>query len=277
MNAETLLRRWREDLAAWAIPDEIMAGAEDSPWVLPKAAFADRAEHRLRQPDDPSHARAVEALPSGGAVLDVGAGGGAASLPLAPSARAITAVDEKRTMLDALAEHARPRGVDPQLIEGRWPDVAGHAPRCDIVTCHHVLYNVPDLEPFVTALTAHASRRVVVELTARHPLTALNPLWLRFHGLERPEGPTADDAVAVLRALDLAPRYERWTRPAVARYRSFEELVDVTRRQLCLPRRRHREIADALRELGVDPQAPTGLGSSRRELVSIWWAGAPLH
>ena len=69
--------------------------------------------------------------------------------------------------------------------------MAAQAAAADVVTCHNVLYNVPDLEPFLAALTGHARRQVVVELTAAHPLTSLNPLWLRFHGLQRPTGPTA--------------------------------------------------------------------------------------
>ena len=83
----------------------------------------------------------------------------------------------------------------------------------DVVTCHHVLYNAPDPVPFLAALTAHARRRVVVETAARHPLTALNPLWLRFHGLARPADPTADDLVAICDAMGLPARHEAWTRP----------------------------------------------------------------
>lgn len=274
MDASALLRRWREELEAWAIPDGILTRAEDSPWVLPHAVFDRRAERRMREPGGPSQDRAAEALPAGGSVLDVGAGAGAASLALVPPAGSITAVDEKKTLLDALADHARPLGIEPHLIEGRWRDVAHETPVADVVTCHHVLYNVQDLRPFVDALTSHARRRVVVELTDRHPLTALNPLWRRFHGLDRPEGPSADDAYAVLAELGLRPSSERFTRTASPEYASFDELVDVTRRRVCLPRSRAAEVADALRDLGVDPEAPQDLGSSGREVVSIWWDGA---
>ena len=50
------------------------------------------------------------------------------------------------------------------------------------MTCHNVLYNVPDLAPFVVALTMHARRLVVAEVTGEHPLVSLNPLWLNFTG-----------------------------------------------------------------------------------------------
>jgi len=142
-----------------------------------------------------------------------------------------------------------------------------------VVVCHHVLYNVPDLAEFATALTAHARRRVVVELTPRHPMTALNPLWQRFHGLDRPQRPTVDDAVDALRALGLEPHTERWSRPVQPEFASYAEMVETTARRLCLPPDRHAEVDRALRDLGADPDAGLYLGSSTRELATIWWSG----
>jgi hypothetical protein len=114
---------------------------------------------------------------------------------------------------------------------------------------------------------------VVIELPERHPLTALNPYWRRFHGLRRPERPTADQALALLRALGLQVECERWVRPPVAEHDSFDDLVEVTRRRLCLPAARAGEVADALRADGVRPDLPPDLGSSGRHLVTAWWPG----
>lgn len=245
--------------------------------MLPRRVFARRTDEQLADPGGPSYERAAEALPDGGSVLDVGAGTGAASLPLAvrPRGRAgsVVAVDTEASMLDTLAERARDLGVEVHSFVGRWPDVAGEVPAADVVVCHNVLYNVPDIEPFVRALTTHARRRVVVQLTARHPLTALNSLWEHFHGLRRPERPTAADAVSLLRALDLRPYDETWTYSQGQSYDSFDDLVDVTRRRLCLPPERAGELADALRDLGIDPAAPRDLGPVTREAVTVWWDG----
>jgi hypothetical protein len=114
---------------------------------------------------------------------------------------------------------------------------------------------------------------VVIETTAIHPLVSLNPLWLRFHGLERPEAPTASDVLDILAAMGLRPGHTEWSRPAEADYQSMAELVDVTRRRLCLPAERAGEVEAALVELGTDPGHPTDLGSSGREVVTIWWEG----
>jgi SAM-dependent methyltransferase len=274
-DEETIARlaAWADALAAWRIPDEIMAGVKESPWVLPTGVFSRRAERMLAAPRGASYERALEALGEGGSVLDVGAGGGAASLPLAPATTRLTAVDTSLDLLDNLAHRAAQLGLRPLLLHGNWPQVARAAPVADVVVCHHVLYNVADLEPFVIALTGHAARRVVVEMTERHPLTHLNPYWKRFHGIERPERPTADEAVGVLRRLGLDVRVTRWRRPATAEYPTFDDLVEVTRRRLCLPPERAGDVATALREHGVSEDEPPDLGSSGRDLVTLWWPG----
>jgi SAM-dependent methyltransferase len=268
-----LLNRWREDLSAWAIPDHITAGAAESPWVLPRQVFARRADRLRRAPGGPSFERAWEALEPAGSVLDVGAGAGAACLPLAPRTTTLTAVDADDEMLGLLAGRAAEAGVAARMVHGRWPDVAAQVPPADVVTCHHVVFNVPDLGPFLEALTAHARRRVVIETAAAHPLTSLNPLWLRFHGLKRPERPTAGDTLAILAAMGRNPGHTEWSRPAEADYRSMAELVEVTRRRLCLPPERAGEVEAALAELGIKPGQPRDLGSSGRNVVTIWWEG----
>ena len=270
---DALLDAWRSELAAWAIPDEITASVTESPWVLPRQVFARRADRLNETPSGPSYERAWAALDPPGSVLDVGAGAGAASLPLLPRATALTAVDSDAGMLALLAERAAARGVTATCVPGSWPQVAAQVPAADVVTCHHVLYNVPEPAPFVAALTAHARRLVVTEVTAVHPLVTLNELWLRFHGLRRPDGPSADDLLAILDALGLRPGHQRWRRPAAADYASLGELTDVTRRRLCLPPERAGEVADALVEAGADPGQPADFGSSGRDVVTIWWAG----
>jgi hypothetical protein len=183
----------------------------------------------------------------------------------------MTAVDSQPDMLDLLANRAEAAGLQPRLVTGTWPAAAAEAGQADVVTCHHVSYNVPEIQPFVAALSAAARRIVVVEMTATHPLVSLNPLWLRFHGLVRPTGPTADDFLAILQAMGIPAAAERWQRPGGPDYESFAELTDVTRRRLCLPPERADEVGRALAESGVDPRQPIDLGSSGRDVVTIWW------
>src|SRR5215472_9281306 len=117
------LSTWSAALAAWAIPDQVLAAAPESPWLLPRDLFARRADAQVERPSGAALQRAAEALPVGGTVLDVGAGVGAASLPLT-AAGTLTAVDEDPGMLAELASRAARQGLETTTLVGRWPDVA---------------------------------------------------------------------------------------------------------------------------------------------------------
>jgi SAM-dependent methyltransferase len=257
----TAEQRWRDALAAWRIPDPVLAAAPEDPWACPPEAFrADDAP----QGDTPARGRARAALPEGGTVLDVGCGGGAASLPLVPPAGWVVGVDTSADLLRAFADAADARRVPHREVQGRWPDVTAGAdapgvPVADVVVCHHVAYNVPDLAAFAHGLDAYARRRVVCELTGTHPLTWLGPLWRHFHGLDRPSGPTADLAADVLREAGLPVRVERTSRRA--RPLPPDLRAALARRRLCLPYAREPEVARLLAER---PDAP-------REVVTLWW------
>ena len=273
LRTNAAAERWRRDLAAWEIPAQILTAAEVSPWVLPRTLFVRRAADATATPEGPSYDRAWEVLDPPGTVLDVGPGGGAASLPLASRTTHLAGVDTDAQLLERFATEAAKAGVPCDPVIGRWPDVASQVRPADVVVCHHVFYNVPDLPAFATELTAHARRRVVVELTAEHPLVRLNPLWKHFHGIDRPARPTADDALAVLTEAGIDAHLQRWRRPDVTAYETFAELVDVTRRRLCLPASRAADVAAALREQGADETRPD-LGAAGRDLVTLWWPGA---
>ncbi|RZQ64630.1 class I SAM-dependent methyltransferase [Amycolatopsis suaedae] len=267
---------WAESLRRWAIPEEFTRRTAETPWVLPRQMFARRADALIAEPSGATFTEARAALTEPGTVLDVGVAAGATSLPLAGRAPVehVTGVDTDAELLSAFERRAAALGVPCRVVRGTWPRVAGQAEVADVVVCGNVVYNVADVEPFVRALAAHARRRVVVELAAAHPLTELNELWWRFHRLRRPDGPTAEDFLRVLEQLGIRAEVTRWRRPARAEYATAGELVDVTRRRLCLPPERAGDVEAALAGLGVDPAMPPDLGSSGRDLVTVSWAGS---
>jgi len=268
------LARWRERLEDWAIPEEILAAAPESPWGCPVGLFRSRARRAGSRPATPSNREAARFLPAGGTVLDVGAGGGAASLPLAGMAGRLVAVDESPAMVAAFLAAAEAAGVAAEGVEGRWPEVAGRVAPADVVVCHHVLYNVADLAPFADALTGHARRRVVAELTDRHPLVGLGPLWRRFHDLERPTGPGADDAVAALEALGLRVARQDWESQDRFGFDDLDELVAFTRRRLCLPADRDPEVAAALLDEGTHQVDGVWVSGQPRRVTTLSWPGS---
>jgi SAM-dependent methyltransferase len=268
------LDRWRDQLAGWAIPEEILAAAPESPWGFPVGLFRARARRAGDRPATPSTREAARHLPPGGSVLDVGAGGGAASLPLAGAAGRLVGVDESPAMVASFLAAAEAAGVPAEGVEGRWPEVAGRVEAADVVVCHHVLYNVADLAPFVDALTGHARRRVVAELTERHPLAGLGPLWRRFHDLDRPAGPSADDAAAALAELGLPVDRQDWETDDRLGFDDLDELVAFTRRRLCLPAERDPEVAEALLAAGTRRVDGVWVSGGPRRLTTLSWPGS---
>jgi hypothetical protein len=256
-------RRWAAALASWDIPEEILAAAPESPWGFPPTLFA--ASHEsLPAPSNPSDDVALEALSPGGKVIDVGVGVGRSSLPLGARAGLIVGVDASSAMLERFSSAAGAAGVAAETVGGTWPEAAPRAGVGDVVVCHHVVYNVADLAPFVDALGRAARRRVVIEMTATHPQTSLNHLWRYFHGLDRPEGPTFRDLMAALSELGRSPEVRCWSRPAHGGSVHRADVVAFARRRLCLPPERDPEI-DA--RLGDDYVVRP------RDVATIWWPG----
>ena len=218
-------------------PPEILARAEHDPWHHDVSYFAAPPE----PVDTPSRDAGLTLLGASGTVIDVGCGGGDAAFALLGPAEHLTGVDRQQDMLDVFSADAQGRGVPFRTVLGAWPVVAPEAGRADVVVSHHVLHNVVDLPPFLTALTAASRRGVVVEMLGQHPMAWLDPLWERFHGLHRPPPATNDDAVAVLRELGIDPAVTIWERTSPPR----QDPVWVTRR-LCLPAARVPAVEAAL-------------------------------
>jgi SAM-dependent methyltransferase len=271
MTPERPADRWRQDLAAWAIPEDILRAAPESPWHFPVDLFVSRAEASTRSRTY-SNRVALVAFPDGGSVLDVGCGAGGASMPLGSGATRLIGVDSSEEMLEAFRQQAGRLDVEAHTVLGRWPDVADDTPVADVAVCHHVFYNAPDLGPFVSRLTDHARRRVVVEMTAEHPQSRLNPLWLEFHGVVRPTGPTAMDAVRVLRDRGLDVRWQQWNAPRGGGFRHPDDIVAWVRRSLCLTSDRDLEVAAAIGDWIHESDGVYGF--SDRPVVTLWWEGS---
>lgn len=244
-----------------AVPQEILDAAPGPGPGLDVARFARRAEQAIGQ-ETPSVRSAREGLPEGGAVLDVGCGGGAAGLPLAPPAGMVVGFDGRADMLSAFSALATKLRVAHHQIQGRWPHDAVMAPPVDVVVSHNVLYGVDDLASFAAELTAHARSRVVVQIPQVPPRAWMAPYWQAVHGLEIPPVPTADDAVAVLREAGSDVHVERWEQDTTPQAATPEDTVAILRRQLCVGPERDEEIRELLDEHPPPATRPT---------VTLWW------
>ncbi|MEJ7770347.1 MAG: class I SAM-dependent methyltransferase [Geodermatophilaceae bacterium] len=247
---------WAEQLAAWTIDPEILTAAPESPYGFPARLFG-------TQSGAESTRRAIAtALPGRGSVLDIGCGGGAASIPLAAVVGSFLAVDSSEQMLSDYAAAATATGVPVRTWLGSWSEVGEQVPRADVVVAANVVYNVPAIGDFLQTMSDHARHRVVIELTDSHPWTSMAGLWRHFHQQERPDGPTTADFLDVTSELGFDARVETFHRVTVWANAAPEVVLAFNRRRLCLPVERELEVAAAMREL---PPAPPASAST------VWW------
>lgn len=266
------LDRWSSALESWAVPDEIIASAPESPWGFPPGLFAQRAASALQRGLSPANSRALEVLPEGGTVLDVGVGGGAGSLPLAGRAGRLTGVDSSQSMLDSFAEAASRRNVAVATVLGTWPEAAASVGPADVVICHHVFYNAADLGPFVRALSDKAICRVVVEMTPEHPLAWMNDLWERFHGLSRPNGPTYLDAVGAVAELGYNVNHQLASGPPVTSgFAGRRDAIALVRKRVCLRPEQDEELAQALGDRLSERDGLWTASPPEHQLATLWW------
>ena len=253
----TAAEKWKVDLESWAIPKEILDQAEEAPWTHAPALFALPDEIV----DTPSHRIAREALTISGSILDIGCGGGVATFAIAKSGNHVIGVDHQAEMLKMYIQNAKSRDIDSEAHEGFWPAIADEVPSAEVVTVHHVVYNVGDIKPFLQALDSHVSKRVVIELPLVHPMTSASAGWKHFWNLIRPTSPNADDLLEVLREMGIKAKLEKFSADFPLE-QSAEDIAERTRVRLCLPSSRLDEVKDFLLSNPFE---------TKRELAVIWW------
>jgi SAM-dependent methyltransferase len=253
----TAAEQWKLDLASWAIPQEILDQAVEKPWIHPPALF----EIPEVIGDSLSHQRAREAMPIGGTVLDIGCGGGVATFAITPPAQHVIGVDEQEAMLELYERNAAKYGVIVETVLGQWPAVAEQTPIADVVTVHHVVFNVGEIAPFLMELNSHARKRVVIEAPVVHPMSNMSDGWKHFWNIIRPTVPHAGDLINVLDELGIKANVENFE-SEILLDKKVEGANGFIRRRLCLPEERQGEI-DAFLEANPRPD--------RRQLAVIWW------
>ena len=205
-------------------------------------------------------------------MLDVGAGRGRVSLPLAGSGYELVAVEPDTGMADGFEEDAGRLGVTARLVRGRWPDVAGEVPGADVVMSANVVYDVPGIGPFVAALDATARRGVVIEMTERHPRVLAAPLFRAVHGVDRPDGPSVDDLVEVIvEELCVRPDVECWERPATMWFENWDEILAFYGRRVTLPIARRPELRPLLEPQVTEEDGRLYVGDRKGRHCTLWW------
>lgn len=249
--------KWKQDLESWGIPQEIIDQAPESPWIHPPVFF------QIPQLIDPtpSHQKAIDALPEGGSILDIGCGGGIAAFAMGSKAALVIGVDHQSEMLDMFTNNAKQRNIYSKVYEGFWPAVEKNVEVADVAVAHHVVYNVQEIVPFLNAMGSHARKRVVLEMPQHHPLSNLSEAWKYFWKIDRPENPTPQDLMNVLGEMGINAHLQLWD-GKLRQERNVDDAVRFTRIRLCLPESREPEVRQFL-----ENHPPLEM----RPLATIWW------
>jgi len=139
--------------------------------------------HMRKRTERPDHLLnfVIEKTQPGDMVLDIGAGGGRWTIPLAAVAKSVTAVEPSGVMRDFLRNNAEAAQVDNILVVPYPWEEAAVEPH-DIIVCAHAMYSSPDFHSFVRKMEQYA--RKTCYLAMRLPLRdgIINELSFAVYG-----------------------------------------------------------------------------------------------
>ncbi len=120
--------------------------------------FEARTRKRNEERKDPLLEYVLNDLEPSETVLDIGAGTGRWTVPLAKNAKKVTAVEPSAAMLEILKQNAAEAGLNNvEIIQSTWED-ARVTPR-EIAVCAHAMYNAPDLVAFARKMEVSVKRK----------------------------------------------------------------------------------------------------------------------
>ena len=225
-----------------------------------------------RRTDDPTLERLLGLVRPEETWLDLGAGGGRFSLPIALRARRLYAVEPSAGMREVLTNAAREHGIENiDVFDERWPSPS-KAPVADVGYISHVGYDIADIGPFLDQLEAHSRRLCVAVLFEHAPISDFAPLWQPVHGEPRVRLPGLAELVALLFARSRVPRIDGFMLPRRS-FSDVEALHTAARRPLwVLPDTPQDErLARAVRDLAVTTPDGVALTARDRFVAIVTW------
>ena len=273
-SSSTAARRWRSQLAAWEIPDRLLEQADESPYGWPAELWRRRTlESRRRREVTPTTSLVRHMMGPDGALIDVGAGTGRSCLPYARAGHRVMAVEKNPGMAAGLREEADSEGLEVEVVVGAWPEAASRTAAASVALSSHVVYDVPEIAPFLRALDEYGRHGVVLEMTDVHPWTKMNHLYRAIHGLERPDGPSVEDLVEVISAeVGCEVGVVRWERAPDLWFVSWQEILDYYGKRVVVPGARRPELRPLLEESVERKGDRLYVDEGPRSFATLWWS-----
>jgi len=212
MDEVDWIKRWGEMVEARA--KQVARHSDSGYWDRRASSYARSTQSRV---DD--FLRVLEPyLSPRKTLIDVGAGTGRHTVPLAERLEWVTAVEPSEGMRSHI-----PTRDNITVIASNWED-AEVAP-ADLVICSHVLYGIADPVPFVTKLERSARERVFVmmrESDLPHPAAEVRRRLRRDDGARLPR---FSELFMLLLQMGIAPDVDFLRYPITTRYSDIEYAV----------------------------------------------------
>jgi SAM-dependent methyltransferase len=176
----------------------------DPEWTPAADPYAERVESfRAGQRTDAELVDFIAARAGlSASVLEIGAGAGRLSLPLAQRVRELVALEPSQPMSAALLSDAAAAGLtNVRVIQSRWEALDDL--QVDAAFAAHVVYSLPAIEAFVLRLQAAARSWCAVVLFAEPPQSRLLPFWPAVFGEECRVNPHLPQLLEVLWSLGI--------------------------------------------------------------------------
>ncbi len=121
----------------------------------PIAKYVNHARQTQQRPD-PLLDSVLKSIDEAVTVLDIGAGNGRWTIPLARTAKMVTAVEPADDMLELLRENTKTAQVNVQVIQSCWEEAV--VDTHDVVVCAHGMYSSADFTRFVRKMEQYARK-----------------------------------------------------------------------------------------------------------------------
>lgn len=147
------------------------------------------SRRKTRERPDPLLDFVLQNIDSQSTVLDVGAGSGRWTIPMARIARSVTAVEPSNTMLNILYQNIAAANLNNiQTVQAPWEEavVESH----DIIVCAHAMYASRELAAFVRKMEHHARNRCYLAVLLPPHNGIIGELSLSIYG-HRHDSPNA--------------------------------------------------------------------------------------
>lgn len=226
---------WSDLWRKLASQDLMTGEAGESRMVERWAALARRLDDPGEQRPDPVLEFVLDRIDAGTTVLDIGAGVGRWTIPLAQRARAVTAIEPVEGMWRALQDRLVSRQMENVTIVAEpWSDA--DVPAHDVAVAAYSMYTSPGLAAFARKMEACSRRLCGMAMRIPAPGGVIGELSETIHG-EWHDSPNFVVGYNALLEAGLTPNV--FVEPAAARY-----WTDRTMGEAAARARRHLRLAD---------------------------------